>query len=118
MEFERPIVEKRIIRDLLYGDEDYLDEFVKVSIISFTEFKNNFENNLKDRDLATLRTTGHKVKPVAQMMNLHGLLEQYEKSKKVIEENLSDDELQSVLNHMNKYCELLLQELNDMVSDS
>ncbi len=117
MEFERPIVERQIIKDLLYGDEDYLEEFVKVSIISFTEFKEKFELNLSERDLPTLRTTGHKVKPVAQMMNLYGLLELYEEAKDIIDQNKPDDELNVVLNNMNKYCTLLLEELNEMVGN-
>ena len=116
MEFDRPIVEKQIIKDLLYGDEDYLDEFVKVSIISFTEFKEKFEANLTDRDLQALRTTGHKVKPVAQMMNLYGLLELYENAKSIIEEKKDDDELKEMQNSMNTYCTILLEELNAMVS--
>lgn len=118
MEFERPIVEKQIIKDLLYGDEDYLDEFVKVSIISFTEFKDKFEANLAVRDLQALRTTGHKVKPVAMMMNLYGLLELYEQAKTMIEENRSDQELHELQDHMNTYCIFLLEELNAMVSPS
>ena len=117
MEFERPIVEKQIIKDLLYGDEDYLEEFVKVSIISFSEFKEKFELNLSERDLPSLRTTGHKVKPVAQMMNLFGLLELYEKAKDIIEKNMPDDELNEVLNNMNEYCLILLDELNEMVGN-
>ena len=111
----KPIVDRDVIKNLLYGDEDYLDEFVQVSIISFTEFKENFDKHLSNRDLASLRTTGHKVKPVAQMMNLHGLLELYEKSKLVIQENMSDDELKSVLNRMNAYCEVLLNELGSLI---
>jgi hypothetical protein len=116
MEFERPIVEKQIIKDLLYGDEDYLEEFVKVSIISFSEFKEKFEVNLSDRDLTALRTTGHKVKPVAQMMNLYGMLELYEQAKSIIEENKTENELIELQENMNTYCTLLLEELNEMVS--
>ena len=116
MEFDRPIIEKQIIRDLLYGDEDYLDEFVKVSIISFTEFKEKFEANLTDRDLKALRTTGHKVKPVAQMMNLYGLLELYEMAKSSINENKADNELKELQKNMNMYCTFLLEELNAMIS--
>lgn len=109
------IVDREVIKNLLYGDEDYLDEFVEVSIISFKEFKDNFDKHFTNRDLASLRTTGHKVKPVAQMMNLHGLLELYERSKLVIQDNMSDDELNSVLNKMDAYCEVLLKELENLI---
>lgn len=118
MSEQKSIVDREVIKNLLYGDEDYLDEFVQVSIISFTEFKNNFETHLSNRDLASLRTTGHKVKPVAQMMNLHGLLELYERSKIVIQENLSDDELNDVLQKMNDYCETLLDELSKLIESA
>ncbi len=111
----KPIVDREVIKNLLYGDDDYLDEFVQVSIISFTEFKENFDKHLSNRDLASLRTTGHKVKPVAQMMNLHGLLELYEKSKLVIQDNLSDEELNTVLEKMDAYCEILLKELENLI---
>lgn len=111
----KSIVDREVIKNLLYGDEDYLDEFLQVSIISFTEFKDNFDIHLTNRDLSSLRTTGHKVKPVAQMMNLHGLLELYERSKLVIQDNMSDDELNSVLKKMDAYCELLLKELENLI---
>ena len=111
----KSIVDRDVIKNLLYGDEDYMDEFVQVSIISFSEFKENFDKHLSNRDLASLRTTGHKVKPVAQMMNLHGLLELYEKSKLVIQENMPDDELNSVLKKMDAYCVVLLTELENLI---
>lgn len=115
MSSDKQIVELEVIKNLLYGDEDYLDEFVKVSIISFTEFKENFNTHLSKRDLASLRTTGHKVKPVAQMMNLHGLLDLYEKSKVVIQENKSDADLNEILHQMEIYCKTLLEELNNLI---
>lgn len=111
----RSIVDREVIKNLLYGDEDYMDEFVKVSIISFKEFKDNFDRHLSNRDLASLRATGHKVKPVAQMMNLHGLLELYERSKLVIQDNMPDNELNSVLKKMDTYCEVLLKELANLI---
>lgn len=111
----KSIVSREVIKSLLYGDEDYLDEFVEVSIISFSEFKENFDKHLSNRDLVSLRTTGHKVKPVAQMMNLNELLELYEKSKLVIQDNMSDDELNDVLKKMDVYCKLLLKELGNLI---
>lgn len=112
---KKSIVDREVIKNLLYGDEDYLDEFVQVSIVSFTEFKDNFNKHLSNRDLASLRATGHKVKPVAQMMNLDELLELYEKSKLVIQEDMSDEELEKVQKKMDAYCVLLLQELESLI---
>ena len=118
MSLNKSIINREVIKSLLYGDEDYLDEFVEVSIISFKEFKDNFDKHLSNRDLASLRTTGHKVKPVAQMMNLTGLLELYERSKLIIQDNLSDDELNDVLQQMDAYCETLLNELSNLIETS
>ena len=55
MEISRPIVDKQVILDLLYGDEEYVSEFATASIESFTEFKAHFEQSLKIRDIEMLR---------------------------------------------------------------
>lgn len=117
MSLKKSIVDREVVKSLLYGDEDYMDEFVQVSIISFTEFRDNFDKHLKNRDLASLRTTGHKVKPVAQMMKLQGLLDLYEKSKLVIQENQSDEQLNLIQDQMDRYCETLLNELGQLIEN-
>ncbi|TVQ66800.1 MAG: hypothetical protein EA360_04765 [Balneolaceae bacterium] len=115
MEYEKPLVDKEIIKSLLYGDGDYMQEFIKVSIVSFTEFKDNFSLHFLSRDVSKLRATGHKVKPVAQMMNLFGLLELYEEAKLILEA----EKEQAVINHhaekMDHYCLELISELEAMV---
>lgn len=114
MDKNEPIVNKQIILNLLYGDEDYVNEFITVSIDSFNEFKDNYRQSMRLRDMVNLRKTGHKVKPVAQMMKLDPILEMYEESKELIEAEAPDKQLSELMDKMNNYCENLILELKEM----
>jgi len=114
MELNHSIVDKQVILDLLYGDEDYFNEFVSASVDSFTEFKDNYKQSMRMRDMESLRKTGHKIKPVAQMMNLDPILEMYEESKELIEAEAPDKQLNDLMDDMNVYCEKLLKELKEL----
>jgi len=107
-------IDFQIIREMLYNDEAYVDEFCQASVVSFTEFKNNFHNNVMEEDLETLRRTGHKIKPVAKMLKLDPLLEIYEKSKLLLSES-SDEEIASLkkqyVDEMDAYCNKILEQL-------
>lgn len=111
MEIPHPIIDKQIIVDLLYGDEDYISEFASASIESFTEFKEKFSKSLKSRDMESLRQAGHKIKPVAQMMKLDTVNNMYESSKIMLEENASDEKINNLVKKMNKFCTQLIKEL-------
>lgn len=114
MEIPTPIVEKQVIVDLLYGDEDYVSEFATASIESFTEFKAHFAKSMKTRDMKSLRKAGHKIKPVAQMMKLDAVVTMYETSKIMLEENASDEEINNMVENMNKFCKKLVKELKQL----
>jgi len=114
MEIPSPIVDKQIIIDLLYGDEEYVSEFATASIDSFSEFRAHFEKSLKSRDMESLRKAGHKIKPVAQMMKLDAVITMYETSKIMLEEESSDEEIQALIKNMNKFCNQLLKELKEL----
>jgi hypothetical protein len=114
MDTSKPLFEKQIIVDLLYGDEEYVIEFIDASIESFTEFKNHFEEYLTTRNGEELRNAGHKIKPIAQMLHLDPIIEMYEKSKLLLEEDAPDSEIRELIEQMNVYCERLLSDLHDM----
>lgn len=114
MESQKKVVDRQVIIDLLYGDEEYISEFAAASIESFTEFKNQFEKNLKERDMESLRKTGHKIKPVAQMMKLDTVITMYETSKILLEQDAPDEEINKLIARMNKFCSQLLQELKEL----
>ena len=117
MEPDEQIVDKQVILNFLYGDEDYFNEFISVSIDSFTEFKDNYRQSMRLRDMVNLRKTGHKIKPVAQMMKLNPIIEMYEESKELLESEAPDKLLTDLMDNMNDYCEKLIRELKDMKSE-
>lgn len=114
METKKPIVDRKVIVDLLYGDEDYISEFAVASVESFTEFKMQFEKSLKKRDMENLRRAGHKIKPVAQMMKLDAVITMYETSKIMLEEDAPDESVKKIISKMNEYCTQLIKELKQL----
>lgn len=114
MKIPKPIVEKQVIIDLLYGDEDYVSEFATASVESFTEFKSKFTKSMQSRDMETLRQAGHKIKPVAQMMKLDAVITMYETSKIMLEEEAPDEEINKLVQNMNKFCTQLIEELKQL----
>ena len=114
MEPDKPLVDRDLVVELLYGDEEYVEEFAEASIESFSEFKENFKRYVRARDMENLRKTGHKIKPVAQIMKLDTLLSMYEESKSLLEEEASDQEINNLVDKINKYCNTLLKELKDL----
>jgi hypothetical protein len=114
MDPDKPLVDRELVVELLYGDEEYVKEFAEASIESFSEFKENFKRYVRARDMENLRKTGHKIKPVAQIMKLDEMLSMYEESKTLLEEEASDQEINNLVDKMNKYCNTLLKELKDL----
>ncbi len=100
--------------DLLYGDENYIKEFAEASIDSFTEFRQHFKEALIKNDEIKLRNAGHKIKPVAQMMNLYQIVEMYEKSKDLIGTG-NQDKIKQLIREMDSYCGKLLLELKELI---
>lgn len=113
MDNKETLVDFEVIKNMLYGDEAYVKEFSEASVQSFTEFRDNFEKHLKNNDLDELRRTGHKIKPVAQMLHLDELLELYEKAKTALNQNKPDSEKQKLIEAMNSYCNRVLQEFEN-----
>lgn len=101
---------------MLYGDEEYIHEFAEAAIVSFTEFKENFVIFLKQRDEVNLRKAGHKIKPVAQMLGIQSILDEYEISKELLWNNKGDAELKNSAKRMSEICDQVLGELKDLLS--
>lgn len=114
METQNPIVDRQVIIDLLYGDEEYISEFSVASIESFSDFKTQFEKSLKQRDMENLKRAGHKIKPVAQMMKLDTIITMYETSKILLEEEANDESINKMISKMNDYCTQLINELKQL----
>jgi len=103
----------QLIRDMLYDDDAYVDEFCEASVASFAEFRDNFKKNLREDDLENLRRTGHKIKPVAQMLKLDPILEIYEKSKVMLTDKVDQDRKEEYISRMDDYCNKILDQLEE-----
>lgn len=114
MSNQPPFVDVELISEMLYQDEKYIKEFAGASIQSFTEFKSHFRIHVLSRDMDELRRAGHKIKPAALMMNLNRIIEMYELSKELIEENASDEKLNELTDDMDAYCEQVLKEFREI----
>lgn len=108
------LVDVGIIREMLYDDDNYVKEFSRASIQSFSEFKDSFKESVLARDMENLRRAGHKIKPVAMMLKMDPVIEMYEKSKTYIEENRSTEELADLVNEMDAYCDQVLTEFKEL----
>lgn len=109
----KDIVDFEIIYNMLYNDSDAVKEFVVASIDSFSEFNENFSKSMNARELEKLRNAGHKIKPVAQMLQLDEILNIYEDAKDKLVFSAPQSEIDNTINRMDNYCTKLLDELQN-----
>lgn len=114
-ENKKDIVDFDIIYNMLYNDMEAAKEFVVASIDSFSEFNQHFGESMKARNLEKLRNAGHKIKPVAQMLQLDEILNIYEEAKDKLVYNAAEPEIDSTINQMNTFCTRLLSEFEEFV---
>lgn len=99
---------------MLYGEAAYIKEFAEAALTSFKEFQENYCSFLKERDEVNFRKAGHKIKPVAQMLGLGLIIDEYEHGKALIWEKKDDKELKASCDKMNSICSQVLSELKDL----
>ena len=58
-----------------------------------------------------------KIKPVAQMLGLNSIVDEYENAKKIIWEEKPDSDIQSSIIKMDKTCNQVLNELENISSN-
>ena len=98
---------------MLYGDEKYIQEFAEAAISSFQEFKEDYSRYVLDRYETNLRKAGHKIKPVAQMLGVEVIIEEYEHSKTLLWESKPDSELKESVQKMDDILNRVLTELKE-----
>lgn len=111
------LVDFSSLNDMLYGDEQYIKEFAQAAIISFSEFKEHYNQHLKAQDEEKFRRAGHKIKPVAQMLGLQQIVDEYEHGKTLLWEEKSDKEIQQSISKIDDICSQVLRELESLTSD-
>jgi hypothetical protein len=108
------LVDFTTLTEMLYGEETYIKEFADAAVISFNEFKENYSQYLMKRDEINFRKAGHKIKPVAQMLGLDLILEEYEHAKTLLWDEKEDEELQASCDKMTEICDKVLKELSEI----
>ena len=96
---------------MLYGEEKFIKEFSEAAIISFSEFREHYNKFLLNRDETNFRKAGHKIKPVAQMLGLDLIVEEYEYAKTLIWDGKPDADLKKSAEKMQDICSNVIKEL-------
>ncbi|MEX0845496.1 MAG: taurine dioxygenase [Balneolaceae bacterium] len=103
------------LSDMLYGDETYIKEFSEAAIISFKEFSENYKKFLLAKDESNFRKTGHKIKPVAQMLNLNQIISEYEHAKTLLWDEKPMNELEQSASKIQNICSDVVNELKEEI---
>ncbi len=104
--------------EMLYGEKKYIKEFAEAAVLSFDEFHKNYTSFLAERDEVNFRKAGHKIKPVAQMLGLQLIIDEYEFAKTLIWDIKPDEDLKASIAKMDGICNQVLQELDDIIASS
>lgn len=113
-QLSKPEVDREKITNMLYDDEALVSEFAEATIQSFREFSQNFTRHLLSRNETDFRKAGHKIKPVAQMIGVEEVIEEYEHAKELLQTDSSDDHLRKSADRVNKMCEHIQKQLFEM----
>lgn len=106
------------ISELVRHDSKYIREFAKASEQSFSEFKSHYGRYLLDRDEDRFRKAGHKIKPVALMLNINEVVEEYEYAKTLLWDNKDRKELEQSAQKIEQICDKIIQELKTIQNEN
>lgn len=105
------LIDFSAVHEMLYGEEKFIMEFSEAAIQSFSEFQKSYKEYLLARDETNFRKAGHKIKPVAQMLGLDQILEEYEQAKTLIWDEKPDKDLNTSVKKIDEICTKVLAEL-------
>lgn len=110
---DQTLVDFSALSEMLYGEEKFINEFTEAAVTSFSEFSMHYKKFLLSRDEENFRKTGHKIKPVAQMLGLQQIVDEYEHAKKLLWDEAPQDELERSVEKIHQICTKVLAELKD-----
>lgn len=102
------------LEEMLYGDEVYIKDFAQAAIQSFTEFSENYRTYLLAEDETNFRKAGHKIKPVAKMLHIEEIVNEYEHAKTLLHQDENQEKLEQSSRKMTQIVDHILQELNEL----
>lgn len=118
MSDQEKIVDFTTLNEMLFGEAKYIKEFAEAAVTSFQEFKENYRRFLTARDEINFRKAGHKIKPVAQMLGLNMILEEYEYAKTLIWEEEDNLKLEESALKMDAIINRVIAELHDVIANA
>lgn len=104
------------IRTLLMGQDEFIEEFSTASIASFGEFSDQLKMHLPARNLEAFRRAGHKIKPVAQMLEQDALLNAYREAKDRLKRDASDEAIQDSVETLASLCEEIQEQFRAIIA--
>lgn len=110
------MIQIETIRKLLMGQDEFIEEFATASIESFGEFSDQMKVHLPARNQEAFRRAGHKIKPVAQMLDQETLLAAYEETKVRLNRDATDDEIQESMETLASLCEEIQQQFRAIIA--
>lgn len=99
------------IRNLLYDDAEFIKEFTEAASDSFRQFAERYEEHLLKRNEAEFRKAGHKIKPVALMIGVNEVVDEYENAKKLLHNDAPDEKLQGSADKVKAIVSEVIEEL-------
>lgn len=103
------------IREMLFGEEEYIGDFCKAATQSFTEFQHDYGKYLLERNEKSFRRAGHKIKPVAQMVGADEIVDEYEHGKSLLLSEGSEKKLRESTQRVEIIVEGIIEDLNNLL---
>jgi len=97
------------IQDMLDDNEAYIKNFCKAGITSFTKFRDNYIEAMRNNELRLLRDEGHRVKPVIQMLGFDTIQKEYEHAKDLLQSDAPDERIKASIDKMRKQCDAIIE---------
>lgn len=102
------------IDDMLYGDKEYIYEFSEAAIQSFEEFSNHYAKYILEKDETSFRKAGHKIKPIAQMIGISIIVDEYEHGKELIQDGAKEEDLSISAKKIKQIINQVVEDLNQI----
>lgn len=103
------------VNEMLDNDPEYVKEFCAAAINSFESFNEEFKQHMQNRNIENLRKAGHRIKPVAQMLDIEALTAEYEKGKNILENKESKGKIDGSIERVELLIEQVLNEFRNKI---
>lgn len=113
MSAQKKLIDFSSVSEMLYGEDKFIQEFSEAAISSFSEFKDHYNTYLLARDETNFRRAGHKIKPVALMLGLDQIIDEYEHAKTLLWDEKPDKELEASSQKIQDICSQVIKELEE-----